>query len=123
MTYLSTTSCRSDLDLQTAPREERVDCAQVIVELESIGDHRLGIDDAFREQSKGAFEAVKDRHRAYDLDLVVVDPKRRERGGRVGIRNAEHEERSATRHSSDPVLDGRHDSCRIDHDVPALRLV
>src|SRR5229473_7217989 len=100
MTYLSTTSCRSDLDLQTAPREERVDCAQVIVELESIGDHRLGIDDAFREQSEGAFEAVKDRHRADDLDLVVVDPKRRERGGRVGVRDTEHQKSAPTRHAS-----------------------
>src|SRR5260221_4620904 len=58
----SITSCRSDLDLQAASSEERIDGAQVIVELESIGDHRLGIDDTLREQSKGAFEAVKDGH-------------------------------------------------------------
>src|SRR6202171_6760052 len=92
LTSVSSVSSWGDLNFQPAAGQERVDRAGVFVELESVRDHGLAVDDAFREQRERPLEAVEDRPRPDDLDLVVVDLERREGGGRVGTRHAEHEE-------------------------------
>src|SRR5260370_42180239 len=69
------------LPLEPRSRAEGVDLFHVIIERESVRDHRLAVDDAFGKQRERPFEAVQNRHRADDLDLVVVDAKRRDGGG------------------------------------------
>src|SRR2546428_11234609 len=111
------------LDFQSASAEKGVDRLRIFFERNPIRDHRLTVDAPLLEQRKRPLEAVEDRHRADDLDLVVADAKRRKGGHRVGVGHAEHEERASTRNSAQAVFDGANRAGGVDDHVPALRLV
>src|SRR5437899_10361188 len=113
MPFLSTSRPSwCDLNFEPAPGQERIDRAGVLVELESIRDHCLAVDDALGEQRERPLEAVEYGHRADDLDLVVVDLEGREGGGRVRFRHAEHQERPASSDPSQSVFyGGYHTGC------------
>src|SRR5260221_2711512 len=109
-----------DLNLEPTAGEESIDRALVLVEPESIRDHGLGIDDALGEHGEGALEAVEDRHRADDLDLVVVDAKSREGGGRVRVGHAKHQKSPTPRDPSQCVFDSVYQASRVVYHVANL---
>src|SRR5690606_1562811 len=71
------------LEFAPGPRTEQCDRLLVLLEPEGVADHRLGVDHALGHEVDGAAEAVEHGHGADDVDLVLVDPERGERGGGV----------------------------------------
>src|SRR5579859_2182540 len=86
-----------DLNFEPSARAERFYRLHVLIKRKSVRDHRLAVDDAFDKQRECSLEAVQNGHRTDDLDLVVVDTKRRDGGCRIGRSNTKHQERAAPR--------------------------
>ena len=72
------------------------------------------------EQIRSTLEAVQHRHRTGDRELVVVDRVGRDRDPCFGRGHAELQERAASGHSPEAVLDGGGVAGCVDHDIPLL---
>src|SRR5207244_372013 len=110
-----------DLNLQPEPTLKGVDGLPVIIECESMTDHRLAVDDTFYHKRQRPFEAVEHGHRPDDPDLVPIDVERRKLHPGFTAGHAEDEKCSTSPDPAETIFDGGDRAGRVDHDVPALR--
>src|SRR5438067_13043633 len=67
-----------DLNLEREPSLKGVDGLLVVIEYESMTDHRLAVDDTPYHQRQRSFEAVEATHRPDARDLVPIGVRRQE---------------------------------------------
>src|SRR5205823_10333909 len=110
-----------DLNLQPKPALERVDGLRVIIEGESMADHRLAVNDPPHHECQCPLEAIEHRHRPDDPDLVSINVEGRKLHAGLAAGHPEDEEGPTRSDATEPILDRGHRAGGVDYDVPALR--
>src|SRR5882762_4592588 len=109
------------MSIGSHPALERVDGLRVIIEQESMADHRLAVNDPRHHECQCPLEAIEHRHRPDDPDLVSINVEGRKLHAGLAAGHPEDEEGPTRSDAAESILDGGHRAGGVDYDIPALR--